>query len=110
MWKPQARASAFNVRFVRPSKNAIVVYAVNGLVVASCRIDGFTPLPNLQFSGIGIDSSDTAVTPTPSQPGHPENISGRILIADNDIDAGENPRGTCSVSSYSVRGNRQTGK
>jgi hypothetical protein len=27
-----------------------------------------------------------AVTPTPGQPGHPENISGRILIADNDLD------------------------
>ena len=27
-----------------------------------------------------------AVTPTPRQPGHPENISGKILIADNDLD------------------------
>lgn len=34
-----------------------------------------------------------AVTPIPSQPGHPENISGRILIANNDIDAGANPLG-----------------
>jgi len=34
-----------------------------------------------------------AVTPTPTQPGHPENISGRIAIANNDIDAGENPSG-----------------
>jgi hypothetical protein len=27
-----------------------------------------------------------AVTPTPSHPGHPENISGKILIADNNLD------------------------
>jgi hypothetical protein len=71
---------------VRPSKSAIVVYAVSGLVVASCRIEGFVPLPNIQFSAIGISASDMAVTPTPSQPGHPENISGRIMIANNDLD------------------------
>jgi hypothetical protein len=75
-----------NVHFVRPSKSAIYAYAVSGLVVASCRIDGFVPLPNIQFSGIGVGASDMAVTPAPDQPGHPENISGRILIANNDLD------------------------
>jgi hypothetical protein len=34
-----------------------------------------------------------SATPTPTQPGHPENISGRIVIADNDIDPGENLTG-----------------
>jgi hypothetical protein len=98
------------VHFVSPSKSAIVVYAVSGLVIASCRIDGYVPLPNIQFSGIGISASDVAATPTPSQPGHPENISGRILIANNDIDAGANPLGTCSVSPRSAPGNRRTEK
>jgi hypothetical protein len=90
---PGATVTIQKVRFVRPAKSAIVVYAVSGLVIASCRIDGFVPLPNIQFSGIGITASDMAVTPTPSQPGHPENISGRIVIANNDIEAGENPLG-----------------
>ena len=71
------------MHFVRASKSAIVVHAVSGLVVASCRIDGFTPLPNIQFSGIAVGGNDMAVTPSPTQPGHPENISGRIVIANN---------------------------
>jgi hypothetical protein len=83
---PGAAVSTQSVRFVRPSKSAILVYGVSGLMVASCRIEGFVPLPNIQFSGIGITASDMAVTPTPSQPGHSENISGRIVVANNDMD------------------------
>jgi hypothetical protein len=85
---PGAAVTIQNVHFVRPSKSAIVVHAVSGLVVASCGIDGFTPLPNIQFSGIAVGGNDMAVTPSPTQPGHPENISGRIVIANNDIDPG----------------------
>jgi hypothetical protein len=90
---PGATVSIQKLHFVRPAKSAIFVYAVSGLVVASCRIDGFTLLPGIEFSGIGISASDMVATPTPSQPGHPENISGRILIADNEIDPGENLTG-----------------
>jgi hypothetical protein len=77
---PGASVSIQNVHFVSPSKSAISVYAVSGLVIASCRIEGYVLLPNIQFSGIGISASDAAATPTPTQPGHPENISGRILM------------------------------
>ena len=90
---PGAPVSIQQVRFVRPAKSAIVVYAVSRLIVASCRIEGFTLLPSIQFSGIGISASDMSATPTPAQPGHPENITGRIVIADNDIDPGENLTG-----------------
>ena len=83
---PGATVTIQRVHFVRPTKSAILVYAVSGLVIASCRIKGIVPLPNVASSGIGISASDMAVIPTPSQPGHPENISGRILIADNDLD------------------------
>jgi len=51
------------VHFVSPAKSAIVVYAVSGLLVASCRIEGFVPRPNIQFSGVGISASDMAVKP-----------------------------------------------
>ena len=90
---PGSAVTIQNVRFVRPAKSAIVVYAVTGVVIASCSIQGFTLLPNIQFSGFAVIANDMAVTPSPTQPGHPENISGRIVIADNDIDAGENPIG-----------------
>jgi len=93
VWAPGATVTIQKLHFVNPAKSAIGVYAVSGLVIASCRIEGFTLLPSIQFSGIGISASDMVATPTPSQPGHPENISGRILIADNDIDPGENPTG-----------------
>jgi hypothetical protein len=83
---PGASVSIQKLHFVNPSKSAIVIYAVTGLVVASCWIEGFVPLPNIQFSGIGITTSDMAAMPTPTQPGHPENISGRIVIANNDLD------------------------
>src|SRR5215831_7474034 len=81
-----ASVSIQKVHFVSPSKSAIVVSAVSGLVIASCSIDGIAPLPNIQFSGISVGTSDMAVIPTPAQPEHPENISGRILIAYNDMD------------------------
>lgn len=90
---PDTAVTIQKLHFVHPSKSAIYAYSVRGLVIASCRIEGYVPLPNVQFSAIGVGASDMAVTPTPTQPGHPENISGRILIADNDIDAGENPTG-----------------
>jgi hypothetical protein len=80
---PGASVTIQKLRFVRPTSSAIVVYAVNGLTIASCRIEGLVPLPNPN-SGIWIASS--TVPPTPSQPGQPENISGRILIANNDLD------------------------
>lgn len=80
---PGASVTIQNLRFLRPTNSAIVVYAASGLTIASCRIEGLVPLPNPN-SGIWIASS--TVVPTPSQPGHPEIISGRILIANNDLD------------------------
>jgi len=51
---PGASVSIQNVHFVSPSKSAIVVYAVSGLVVASCRIDGYVPLANISFQESGL--------------------------------------------------------
>lgn len=101
---PGASVSIQKVRFVRPAKSAILVYAVSGLVVASCRIDGITLLPNIQFSGIGIGASDMAMTPTPSRPGHPEKISGRIVIANNDLDlaGGTAPNNVLGITTFSA--------
>jgi hypothetical protein len=101
---PGATVTIENLHFVRPSKSAIVVYSVKGLVIASCHIEGFVPLQNIQFSGIGISTSDMAAIPTPSQPGHPENISGRILIANNDLDlvGGKASDAVLGITAFSV--------
>jgi len=70
---PGARVTIQALRFIRPSVEAILVYAVSGLTIASCKIEG--------GGGIVIDTSGD-----PFKPGHPENVSGRLLIANNDID------------------------
>jgi hypothetical protein len=49
-------------------------------MIASCKIDG------TGNGGDGIDIATSDTIPTPANPGHPENISGTLLIANNDID------------------------
>jgi hypothetical protein len=72
------------LRFVRPQIGAILVYAVSGLTIASCKIEGLVPGP---FGSMGIDIDTIGNVPTPAQPGRPGNISGTLLIMNNDIDA-----------------------
>jgi hypothetical protein len=72
------------LRFVRPQMRAILVYAVSGLTIASCKIVGLVPGP---LGSMGIDIDTIGSVPTPAQPGRPGNISGTLLIVNNDIDA-----------------------
>jgi len=81
---PGARVTIQGLRFIRPKGDAIFVYAVSGLVIASCKIEGVDPLPAI--GGDGIDIATTGGIPMPTNPGKPESISGTLLIADNDID------------------------
>jgi hypothetical protein len=71
------------LRFIRPTGDAIYVYAVTGLVIASCKIEGIEPPTIGQTDGIDIATGDL---PSPTNPGKPENISGTLLIVNNDID------------------------
>src|SRR5882762_445667 len=73
------------LRFIRPKGDAIFVYAASGLVIASCKIEGIEPLPTIG-EGDGIDIITSSGIPMPTNPGKPENISGTLLIANNDID------------------------
>ena len=82
---PGARVTIQGLRFVRPTGHAILVYAVSGLTIASCKIEGVVPLPNATGNP-AIEISTSVNPPTPANPGHPENISGTLLIANNDID------------------------
>ena len=79
---PGAPVTIQRLRFIRPKARAIVVYAVSGLVIASCKIEGVEPLLH---NGIGIHIA-TGGLPSPANPGKPENISGTLLIINNDID------------------------
>jgi hypothetical protein len=82
---PGARVTIRGLHFIRPRGDAIFVYAVSGLVIASCKIEGVDPLPAIGGSE-GIDIATSGGIPMPTNPGKPENISGTLVIADNDID------------------------
>src|SRR5262245_32877162 len=82
---PGASVGIRRLRFIHPTGNAINVYAVSGLVIASCKIDGVNREPG-GADGIGIGT--TSGVPTPTTPGKPENISGTLLVVNNDIDVG----------------------
>jgi hypothetical protein len=80
---PGAQVSIQRLRFIRPKKNAVLVYAVSGLVIASCKIEGAVPV-NHGSVGIGIETGP--VTISPMNPGKPENVSGTVFIVNNVID------------------------
>lgn len=99
---PGARVVIRAVRFVRPTTNAIFVYAVSGLTVASCEIDGIVPLANTTSTGIKI--ATVASVPTPRSPGKPQNVSGTLQILNNrmDIAGGTASDNTIGVLIFSV--------
>jgi len=77
---PGAAVTIQGLRFIRPRQGAILVYAVSGLVIASCKIEESGSFPD--YMAIEIDTSGTQ-----NPPGKPEKVSGTILIANNDIDS-----------------------
>jgi Right handed beta helix region len=79
-----ARVLIRGLRFIRPTGDAIFVYAVSGLEISSSKIDGIVPLPGI--GGDGIDVVTSSGVPVPTNPGNPENIAGTLVISDNDID------------------------
>ncbi|MBV9146899.1 MAG: right-handed parallel beta-helix repeat-containing protein [Acidobacteria bacterium] len=100
---PGADVSIRALRFEHPIAEAILVYSAAGLTITSCKIDGIVPSSALGGS-IAIDIDTSGAVPTPGQPGHPENISGRVLIADNDIDVsgGSVADNTLGITVFSV--------
>ncbi len=98
---PGARVTIQGLRFVRPKADPVLVSAVSGLVIASCRIEGVDPVDHLS-RGIAIDTHGGI--PNPTNPGKPENVSGTLLIVNNDIDAagGTALDNTLGVTIFSV--------
>src|SRR5712692_6409462 len=90
---PGARVSIKGLRFIRPRRLAISVFAVSGLVIAHCRIEQVESLPmrstpeGVLVSTAILVTTTSNVRPTADQPGQPENVSGALSIFDNNIDA-----------------------
>jgi len=98
---PGAVVRIRRIRFVTPIASAVFVYAVNGLQLASNRIEGLQP-----FAGLGeaISVSSTVSVPSPSSPGSPQNIAGRLSVVQNYIDAigGTSHDNTLGVTVFSA--------
>lgn len=80
---PGQRVTIRRLRFIQPTSSAILVYAASGLEITRSAIAGVVTYKNLS-DGIGINTSGPP--PTLALPGHPENISGTLIVAHNDID------------------------
>ena len=82
---PGASVTIKGLRFIRPVAEAILVYAANGLTITNCKIEGVVPFP--AYGGAtAIDIDTTGRPPTVANPGHPENIFGRVSVTHNEID------------------------
>jgi len=80
---PGARVTIRELRFIRPRGDAIFVYAVSGLVIASCKIEGLEPLLG---GGEGIDIVTSPGIPMPTNPESQRISPETLVIADNHID------------------------
>jgi hypothetical protein len=80
---PGAHVTIQGLRFAGPTAQAVFVYAVSGLVITLCRIDGVKPQQHLSN---GITVSTSGKLPSPTNPGNPGNLAGPLLITNNAID------------------------
>jgi hypothetical protein len=92
----EARGAAIRIerlRFLRPKLYGIFVDAVSGLTIDSCIIEKLEPLPvpspSGMRSGYGIYVATLLGLPNRERRGHPENISGKVSILNNEISVSE---------------------
>jgi hypothetical protein len=87
---PGFPVAVHGLRFVRPKGGAIRVNATSGLTIADCRVEGTEPIPGAEAKGarvgVAIAISTVPRPPTPTEPGRPERIFGKISVVDNYID------------------------
>ena len=80
---PGAFVTIQGLHFMHTRAVAIRVVAASGLLIASNRIEGVSR-DAANAAAIAVHTSPSP--PTPNSPGQPENISGTVLIVNNDID------------------------
>jgi hypothetical protein len=81
----EARVAIQGLRFFRRKAEGILVYRVSALVIASCKFEG---VDVLNYGGGAISINTSGGIPSPDNPGSPENVSGTLLIVNNDIEGG----------------------
>jgi hypothetical protein len=81
---PGARVAIEGLHFTHSRAMAIRVVATSGLVIASNRIEGVEP--DTKFAAAVVVSTSPGDNPPNTGVGQPENISGTLWIANNDID------------------------
>ena len=81
---PGAHVTIQGLHFIHSKALAIRVVAAGGLVIASNRIEGV--VPDTKFVGAILISTSPGDAPPNAGDGQPENISGTLWIANNDID------------------------
>jgi hypothetical protein len=89
---PGVHVTIQGLRFVHPKRDAIVVVAVSGLTIANCRMEGVQAVSEPSnptsdpFAGAIYVGTTYPGPPTLAKLGQPENVSGNLLIVNNDID------------------------
>jgi hypothetical protein len=81
---PGAHVTIQGLHFIRPKACVIRVVAARGLVIAGNRIEGVVRDTNL-IGAIAVSTSASDIPPNAGD-GQPENVSGTLWIANNDID------------------------
>lgn len=81
---PASHVTIRGLHFVHPSSAAVLVYAVHGLDFASNRVEG---VDAIKGNANAIWIVTTGVSFSPASPGNPQNISGKLSIVHNYIDA-----------------------
>jgi hypothetical protein len=89
---PGAHVAIQGLHFIHSKAVAIRVVAASGLVIASNRIEGVAP--DTKFVGAILVSTSPGDVPPNAGDGQPENISGTLWIANNDIDLQGTAAGT----------------
>jgi len=90
------------LHFDGPISKGITVYAANGVTIANCKFENVA-LYAAESSAIDIVTVGGGV-PLPTNPGIPQNIFGRVVIAGNEIDmgAGTNADSVLGIVVFSV--------
>ena len=99
---PGVRVRFQGLHLIGPAAKGIVVYAAKGVAITNCKIERVGLFPALGSSAIDINTS--GAVPNPENPGHPEKISGVVLVAHNEIDmiGGTSTDNTLGITVFSV--------
>jgi hypothetical protein len=99
---PGERVTIRGIQFIRPISEAILVHAARGLEITSSKVQGIVPFPGGGSGGITINTRGNMELI--SGAGTPENVSGHVVIASNEIDGagGTAQAGTAGVMVLNV--------